>query len=96
MLMLTIYIAIIMLTRTETFILPDPVNIGIAVGISWLSCVQAELHVDKGKILDFPLPVSSHLIVQHCHFSLIDSWTQKVVGISLISCVQAEIYILEA
>ena len=71
-----------------------PKNMGIAVDVSFLSCLQAdvlELLVWKAAILDFLLPVWSHII----HFSSIGLFDFKnmgvAAGISFLSPLDAEI-----
>jgi len=82
------------------YMLPDLENIGIAVEISLLSCMEAEIYV-----ISYLLPVNG----SHFYFSLIrtsDSlWSILVVssylenmgiavGISFLSCIEAEICVI--
>ena len=64
--------------HTSPVVFPDPVNIGIAVGISLLSCIEAEIYT-----MSYLLPVNGrHLgfmthtyIGQHTHlFSVCIRW----------------------
>jgi len=73
-------------------------NTGLAVEIAFLSSLQAEIYaIPVAAILDFPLPVSSSLTVQHYHYPylIVGENIGIVVGISLLSCVRAEIYVIE-
>jgi len=47
----------------------------------------------EAAILDFPLPVSSRLVVQGHYFIFLN--VDIAVGISLLSCLQTEIYVFE-
>ena len=47
--------------HTSLSVLPDPENMGTAVGISLLSCVGAELFV-----MSFLLPVNIKLVANEC------------------------------
>ena len=78
-----------------TVMLPDPENVGVAIGISLLCCIEAE-------IIQFALPVTAAIFdltltplsesVQTSPAVLADPWTVGVAsGISLLSFITAEI-----
>jgi len=80
--------------------MPNPRYMGLAVGISLLSCIRAEIYV-----ISYPIPVNGrHLcfttypdIGQHfsCVYLLSDPGNMVVAaGISLLSCLRAEIYVI--
>ena len=71
--------AIFDIPRTETSdsiptslsVLPDPENIGLAVGLSMVFVSKLRykrIWSLEATIMDFPLPVSSRLVVQHCYY----------------------------
>ena len=76
----------------------DLENVGLAVGISSISCLEAEKHAIEvywPPSCNFPLPVRSHSLL----VSLIGKLDLKnigiAVGISFISCLGAEIHAFE-
>ena len=76
----------------------DPDNIGIAVGISLISCLEAEIHAIKDHRPPswiFPLPVWSPSILVSPNGKLDPENIGVAAGISLISCLEAEIHELE-
>ena len=80
----------------------DPGNIGIAVGISLISCVEAEIHafeVKRPPSWIFPLPVLSNSIRISPSGMLDLNNVGFAVGISVISCwspcLKAEIHAIE-
>ena len=67
----------------------DPKNIGIAVGISLISCLGAEIHafeVWRPPSWIFPLPVQSHSIPISPSGMLDLKNVSLAAGISVISC----------
>ena len=77
----------------------DPKNTGIAVGISLISCLEAEIHafeVWRPPSWIFPFPVQSHSIFMSPNVKLDPENIGLAVGISLISRLGAEIHALEA
>ena len=72
----------------------DLENVGLAVEISFLSHLQAEIKVFpvlEAAILDFPLPVRSYIVIS-LFIGLLDRENMGVaVGISLLSRLQVEI-----
>ena len=77
----------------------DPENIGEAVGISLISCLEAPeiyvLEVLRPLSWIFPLPVWSHSNLTSPNGKLEPKNIGVAVGISLISCLEAEIDVLE-
>ena len=76
----------------------DPENVGIAVGISLISCLRAQRHaieVERSPTWIFPLPVWSHSIFMSPNGMLDPEKSGMAVGISLISCLGAEIHAFE-
>ena len=76
----------------------NPGNIGIAVGNSLISCLEAEIHAFEVLKLPswiFPLPVRSHSILMSPNEKLDPKNIGIAVGISLISCREAEIHAFE-
>ena len=83
--------------RNSLVVYPDPENMGIAVGIALLTCIEAEIHVKSfllpiyGRHLRF-LP---NLHVGQSRSSLIIVARPRKHGYSrwnLLSCIRAEIY----
>ena len=73
----------------------DPENIGIAVGISLISCLEAEIHafeVWRPPSWIFAFPVPSHSILMSPNGKLDPENIGIAVGFSLISCLEAEIH----
>jgi len=77
-------------------------NIGLAAEIAFLYCQQANRSRPTSSliasILNFPLPISSRLVVQHCDYAYLIVDPENIgiaVGILLLSCVQAEICVIE-
>ena len=71
---------------------------GLAVGISLTSCLEAEIHaleVWRPPSWNFPHPVWSHSILMSPNRKLDPENIGIVVGISLISRLGAEIHALE-
>ena len=71
----------------------DPENIGIAVGISLMSCLEAEIHafeVLRSPSWIFPLPIRSHSILMSPNGMLDPKNMGVAVEISSISCLGAE------
>jgi len=68
----------------------EPENIGLAVGIALLSCVQVDIWVLPATILDLSLPVSSDSIVCIAVGLLDPENIGLAVGIALLLCVQLE------
>ena len=88
------------LLQSSLVVLPDLENIGIAVGISLLSCIRADLYV-----MSFLLPVMAAIFnLRHTHTSvnilfclpeLPDPENMDLaVGMALLSCTRAEIYVI--
>ena len=76
----------------------DSKNMGAAVGIALISCVQAEIHAFEVYRLPswiFPLPVWSHCSLVSPIGKLGPENIGIAVGISLISCLEAEIHAFE-
>ena len=76
----------------------DPKNIGIAVGISLISCLKAEIHafeVQRPPSWIFLLPVWSHSLLMSPNGKLDPKNIGITVKISLISCLEAEIHAFE-
>ena len=76
----------------------DPENIGIAVGISLISCLGAEIHafeVKRPPSWIFPLPVQPYSILMSPNGKLDPESIGIAVGISLISCLGTEIHAFE-
>ena len=76
----------------------DPKNLGLAVGISLISCLEAEIHafeVWRPPSWIFPFPVWSHSILMSPNVKLDPENIGIAVGISLISRLGAEIQALE-
>ena len=76
----------------------DPKNMGVAVGIALISCVQAEIHAFEVYRLPSwicPLPVGSHCSLVSPIGKLDLENIGIAVGFSLISCLEAEIYAFE-
>ena len=76
----------------------DPDKKSLAVGISLLSCLGAEIHafgVGRPPSWIFPLPVWSHSHVMSPNGKLDPENIGIAVGISLISRLRAEIHALE-
>ena len=76
----------------------DPEIIGVAVGISLISCLGAE--IDVFKVLrppswTFPLPVWSQSIPMSPNAKVDPENSGVAVGISLVSCLGTEIYAFE-
>ena len=70
----------------------------IAVGISLISCLQAEVHafeMYRPPSWGFILPVRSHSILMSPNGKLDPKNIGITVGISLISCLEAEIHAFE-
>ena len=70
----------------------DPENIGIALGISLIPCLEAEIHafeVWRPPSWIFPLPVCSFSIFTSPNGKLDPENIGIAVGISLISCLGA-------
>jgi len=77
--------------------MPDIENMVLAVGILFLSCLQAEMYVYDGltaAILIFLLPVESGSRPTQNSTSITPDLENMVlaVGITCLSCLQAEIY----
>ena len=73
----------------------DPEKTGIAVEISLISCLGAEIHafgVQRPPSWIFPLPVWSHSLLVCPNGKLDPENIGIAVGISLISCLEAEIH----
>ena len=71
---------------------------GVAVGISSISCLGAEKHAIKVYWLPswiFPLPVWSHSFLVSLTGELDPENIGIAVGVSLISCLEAEIHAIE-
>ena len=67
----------------------DPENIGIAVGMSLISCLGAEIHASEVQRVPswiFPIPVRSHSILTSLSGMLDLKTVGLAVGILLISC----------
>jgi len=86
--------------RSTSVVLPDLENIGIAVGSSLLSCMEAEIYA-----ISYLLPVNgSHLWFLHICISdslrsslVVSPYLENmgiVVGISFLSCIEAEICVI--
>ena len=80
----------------------DPENIGIAVGISLIFCLEAEIHafyVLRPPFWIFPLPVLSHSIPMSPSGMLDFKNVGLAIGISVMSCwlpcLEAEIHAIE-
>ena len=80
----------------------DPENIGMAVGISLISCLGAEIHAFEVLMPPswiFPLPVRSHSIPISLSGMLDLKNVGLAVGISVISCwlpcLKAEMHAIE-
>ena len=76
----------------------DPENKGIAVGISLISCLEAEIHafeVWRPPSWIFAFPVPSHSILMSPNGKLDPENIGIAVGFSLISCLEAEIHAFE-
>ena len=76
----------------------DPEKTGLDVGISLISCLEAEIHEIKEKrppSWNFPIPVWSHSLLVCLNGKLDPEIIGKAVGISLISCLEAEIHTFE-
>ena len=72
----------------------DPKNIGIAVGISLISCLEAEKHafeVKRPPSRIFPFPVQSHSILMSTNVMLHPENIGIAVGISYPSSLGAEL-----
>ena len=72
----------------------DLKNVGIAVGIPFISCLRAQRHVikvERSPSWIFPLPVRSHSHVMSPNGKLDPENIGIAVGISLISCLEAKI-----
>jgi len=76
-------------------VMPDPMNMGVAVGISLLSCIRADIYVIPIISGEWPPYLISNMPGQGTVYSsyvLPDPRNMGVaVGISLLSCVSAEI-----
>ena len=75
-----------------------PENIGIAVGVSFKSCLEAEIQateVSRPPSCIFPLPVWSHSNLNSPNGKLDPDNLGKAVGMSLISRLEAEIHAFE-
>ena len=83
-------------------LLPDPENMGIAVGIPFLSCIQAEICVMLCHIYFRLQATISDFLQIHTSSSLCSSLVLLpdpenmgiAVGISLLSCIEADIYVM--
>jgi hypothetical protein len=76
----------------------DPENIDVAVGISLIPCLEAEIHafeVQRPPSWIFPLPVRSHSILMSPNGKLDPENIGVAVGIPLISCLEAKIHTIE-
>jgi len=85
---------------SSLFVLPDPGNMGVAVGMSMLLCIRAEIYVISNL-----LPVNGHHLwfttypntEQHHYILLRFLWHWKrdiAVEIVLLSCILAEIRVI--
>ena len=88
-------------TPTCLCILPDPENMGISVGISLLSCIEAEMYVMShnyfwlmAAIFDFKHTQTSDSIPTSLCMLPDPKNMGIAVGISLLSCTEAEIYVM--
>ena len=85
---------------TSFFVFPDPENMRIAVGISLLLCVRAEIYVSSCLlpviiiIFDFRHKLTSDSLPISLSMSPVLENTGVAVGISLLSCVRAELYVI--
>ena len=73
-------------------------KMGVAVGISLISSLRADIHVIEVRrllSLIFPLPVWSHSIFMSRNGMLKPKNVGVIVGISLISCLGAQIHAFE-
>ena len=76
----------------------DSENIGITVGISLISCLEAKIHAFEAwrpPSWIFLLPVRSHSILMSLNGKLDPKCIGIALGISLISCLEAEIHAFE-
>ena len=76
----------------------DPEKTGIAVGISLISCLGAEIHafeVQRPPSWIFTIPVRSHSLLVCPNGKLDPENIGIAVGISLIYCLEAEIHVFD-
>ena len=87
--------------RSSLVLLPDPENRGTAVGVSFLSCLQAEIYAMSyiyfrlmAAIFDFQHTQTSDSTLT-CLYILPDPENMGIsVGISLLSCIEAEMCVM--
>ena len=76
----------------------DLKNVGIAVGIPFISCLRAQRHaieVERSPSWIFPLPVWSHSILMSLNGILDPENIGLAVKILLIICLEAEIHAIK-
>ena len=85
---------------TSLNVLPDPGNMGLAVGIALLSCIRAEIYVISyllrlmAAIFDFRHTQMSNSLATSLSVVPDPENVGIAVGIPLLSCIRAEIYVI--
>ena len=76
----------------------DPENIGIAVGISLIYCLEAKIHAFEVWRLSSWIslfPVSSHSILMSPNGKLDPEKIGKAAEVLLTSCLEAELHVIK-